>query len=73
MPNDAQDWVKIPPRADRSPEQIREERDRYRAIADAALLEEWKNVKLEDWSSSEGGNAEIQAIIAELEATLASS
>ena len=71
MNENASDWVKLPPRnAEESPEEIRRQRDLYRDLFDAQLLKEWQDVKLEDWSSPDGGRAEIQSIIDEVETSL---
>jgi hypothetical protein len=71
MADNTSDWVKIPPRdKDESPEEIRRQRDLYRDILDAQLLKEWQDVKLEDWSLPDGGRAEIQTIIDEVQASL---
>ena len=71
MPDNGSDWVKIPPKdIAETPQQIREQRDLYRAWHDRMLIEEWGDAKPEDWNSPDGCRAEIDAIIAELDAEI---
>lgn len=71
MPDETPMWEKIPPKENETPEEIRRQRDLYRDIVDAEILEMWRHTKLEDWCSEDGRRPEIRKMIEDLEANLA--